>query len=680
MYLIFYSGFIVEMLCEYCSIIDWGQLKLGLQLPHHISCVELVKSAERGCKLCGRIWDERMPFSYHPTPQEYDVRQNSQLRLLVIRGQTPRGFDILSIFSGSNEFRSHLGIYADEGISCPLPILTFLTNKVSFAAQRNIINGRPIDKFGGSDKFFAIAQRWLHECLTHHKESCPIAPAAILPTRVIDVGMGGDLAFVHTTRRQKGIWVALSHCWGPKALCTLTSTRLIGKDHPLVLHNLPAAFQDAIIVTRRLGYRYLWIDSLCIIQDVESDWIAESSRMKDYYKDAVFTIAADLSACDGEGFLHYPRPTHSQDIEVPFWEGNAREGSVFIRGCVDDPWKQRYRRPLDQRAWTLQESMLSCRVLHFDKQEQFWDCQQHFRFESSAASKTPDWLEGGLGLKHFFLKPELAKLKYKNDKEMLFKLEPKTRWLHIVSEYMEREITYESDRLPAISGIAKEIYLQENMIYKAGIWMSDLHRSLLWTAEGSGLKPSSYIAPTWSWASLGRLNVFRITALNADAELLPIDECELISTLIDCEVTPLYNDGYSKLRSGRLDLQGPWIPAARFLGGQEPYLNSYWRGAYKFYGGTREEEVPEYDGQIICDFDILPPDADLSRSAFDGISFLQILSNKAVHGSGKIELIYVLMLALTEQDGVFQRVGRAVIPSMHVPIDNLWGTRPIRII
>lgn len=122
------------------------------------------------------------------------------------------------------------------------------------------------------------------------------------------------------------------------------------------------------------------------------------------------------------------------------------------------------------------------------------------------------------------------------------------------------------------------------------------------------------------------------------------------------------------------------IPAAPFLGGQERYLNSYWRGAYKFYGSNREEEVPEYDGQIICDFDILPPDADLSRSAFDGISFLQILSNKAVHGSGKIELIYVLMLAPTEQDGVFQRVERAVIPSMHVPIDNLWVTRPIRII
>jgi hypothetical protein len=525
-----------------------------------------------------------------------------------------------------------------------------------------------------------MAQMWLNECLAHHKETCPVAPAARLPTRVIDVGLNGDSVYVRTTRRQKGVWVALSHCWGSKAQFALTSTMSTGKDHPLRLHNLPAVFRDAIATTRRLGYRHLWIDSLCILQDIQSDWIAESSRMKDYYKDAILTIAADLSAGDDEGFLHCPRPTHFQNIEVPFWKGNIRAGSVFIRKSHDVPWASSRGRPLDQRAWTLQESMLSYRVLHFAEEEQFWDCQQHFRFESSSSPQNPDLLQGGLGLKHFFLRPGLAKLKYINDENMLHHLEPKTRWLSIVTDYMHRAITYESDRFPAISGIAKEIHLQTNMVYKAGIWIADLHRSLLWTALGAGLKHSSYVAPSWSWACLGRLDGHYNSWLNSEAEQWSIEECEFKSTLIDYEVIPLHDDIYGKLKSGRLDLQGPWIPATQLLGSQEPYLNSYWRDCYKWYGAVHEEEWPEYDGQIFCDFDILLPDANLSRTAFAGISFLQILSKEEVQLSGTIEVVYVLMLAPTEQDGVFRRVGRAEIPTTHSPVDNIWVTRCIRII
>ena len=314
-----------------------------------------------------------------------------------------------------------------------------------------------MDIIGGSDNSFATAQMWLHECLVQHKKTCPVVPTARLPTRVIDVGSEGNSVYVRTTRRQRGLWVALSHCWGVKAPFILTSTMPTGKDHPLSLQDLPAAFQDAIIVTRRLGYQHLWIDSLCILQDVQSDWIAESSVMKDYYKDAILTIAADVSAGDDEGFLHYPRPTEFPEVEVPCWKGDIRAGSVFIRKCLDVPWAANHDDPLNDRAWTLQESMLSRRILHFAKQEQFWDCQQHFRFESSDASHNPNLLQRGLGLKHFFLTPGLAKLKYVNEKNMLHYLEPKTRWLSIVSDYTERAITYETDRFPAISAIAKEI-------------------------------------------------------------------------------------------------------------------------------------------------------------------------------------------------------------------------------
>lgn len=445
---------------------------------------------------------------------------------------------------------------------------------------------------------------WLQECLLHHKETCQAEPAAKLPSRVIEVGLDGDSVYVRSTRRQKGVWVALSHCWGSKAHFTLDSKMLTGRNHPILLQNMPAAFRDAISITRRLGYRYLRIDSLCILQDVQSDWVAESSRMQDYYKHAVFTITADLST-GNDGFLHYSRPKLLPEFEVPFWKNNLRAGSFFVRERLDYPWTT--QSPLHERAWTLQESMLSCRVLHFSQVEQYWDCQKHFRCESNGASFIPDPLQGGIGIKHFFLAPRLSKLQYAHNKEMLCFAEPQTRWLTIVSNYVERAITYEKDRLPALSGVAKEIHLQTNMVYKAGIWMADIHRGLLWSTIGTGLCSSNYIAPSWSWASQGRLLEHYRYADLYDHAHWTVKNCEPKSSLIECEVVPLYGDPYGQVESGRLDLRGPWIPATRLLGDQEPYLNGYWRDSYKTYmeawaDSENREQHPEYNGQIICDF------------------------------------------------------------------------------
>jgi hypothetical protein len=150
---------------------------------------------------------------------------------------------------------------------------------------------------------------------------------------------------------------------------TLKSASLIGKDHPIHLQDLPATLRDAIIVTRRLGYRNLWVDSLCIVQDARSDWIAESGKMKDYYRNALFTIAADVSSGDDEGFLHRTRPDRSQKIEVPFKMGNLKAGLLLIRENHVRAHQSLKSSPLSRRAWTLQESILSPRVVHFAKEE-----------------------------------------------------------------------------------------------------------------------------------------------------------------------------------------------------------------------------------------------------------------------------------------------------------------------
>jgi len=70
----------------------------------------------------------------------------------------------------------------------------------------------------------------------------------------------------------------------------------------IALSDLPATFLEAIKLTRRLGIRCLWIDSLCIIQDSSEDWDTESVRMFDIYKNSYLNIGA-AGALDADGGL-----------------------------------------------------------------------------------------------------------------------------------------------------------------------------------------------------------------------------------------------------------------------------------------------------------------------------------------------------------------------------------------
>jgi hypothetical protein len=118
----------------------------------------------------------------------------------------------------------------------------------------------------------------------------------MLPVRVIDVGLLGESSiFLHVSRGQRGQWLTLSHCWG-KEVPTRTTMTNIGKiSHTLEISSLPPTFQDAILITRKLGYRYLLIDSLCIVQDSSHDWQRESVKMSEVYSNAVLCIAASAA-------------------------------------------------------------------------------------------------------------------------------------------------------------------------------------------------------------------------------------------------------------------------------------------------------------------------------------------------------------------------------------------------
>jgi hypothetical protein len=141
---------------------------------------------------------------------------------------------------------------------------------------RHYFTGRSI---GPADNPAQISQ-WLHECTTEH-EYCaedarmrgvlPSLEAPLLPKRVVNVG-GNDQhpePFLFESGGTRGQYLTLSHRWGGTNMSTTTKALLEDHTRGIGFNYLCKTFQDAIIITRKLGFQYIWIDALCIIQDSE---------------------------------------------------------------------------------------------------------------------------------------------------------------------------------------------------------------------------------------------------------------------------------------------------------------------------------------------------------------------------------------------------------------------------
>lgn len=142
--------------------------------------------------------------------------------------------------------------------------------------------------------------------------------------------------------------------------------------------SIPATFQDAIKLSMRLGVNFIWIDSLCILQDDQTDWQIESAKMADIYQHALFTLAATTSPGTSHGA--YSRksllPKHT---EVRFSD-QALTCRIGVRERVRH-WNKTTSNdatqfPLLSRGWVLQERTLSTRVLHCCDTELIWECRE----------------------------------------------------------------------------------------------------------------------------------------------------------------------------------------------------------------------------------------------------------------------------------------------------------------
>ncbi|EEU36127.1 uncharacterized protein NECHADRAFT_53005, partial [Fusarium vanettenii 77-13-4] len=144
----------------------------------------------------------------------------------------------------------------------------------------------------GADQSLALAAGWLQHCTIYHEVCCSNQDRSFRPSRLLYVE--NDAVCLHTVQKmpKRVLYLTLSHCWGKLHILRLLESNEDSFHIDIRMQSLPQTFQDAIKITRRLGFSYLWIDSLCIIQDSKEDWLREAALMGKIYKNAACNIAA----------------------------------------------------------------------------------------------------------------------------------------------------------------------------------------------------------------------------------------------------------------------------------------------------------------------------------------------------------------------------------------------------
>lgn len=297
----------------------------------------------------------------------------------------------------------------------------------------------------------------------------------MLPTRVIHIDCHNEAISVSLfeSNGKRRHYVALSHCWGPPAHRPLMTTTAALASHTAGIpwDSLPTTYQHAIAATHRLGFSYIWIDSLCILQDSYADWLTESRSMGDVYQYARLTIAASHAADSSQPcFFTRSPPLPTIRLDHTNDSGNV-DGSIFASLLPPDyaaitPESG----ALAYRAWATQEWLLSRRMVFFTAESLVWSCKTITQRETGASFHST-------ARNH--------------------------RWKNIVEKYSARLLTEQRDRLVAIDGVRAAMSKKRpEDTYCLGLWKNSMPDQLLWyPVQPAGRSSNELKLPTWTWAS-----------------------------------------------------------------------------------------------------------------------------------------------------------------------------------
>ncbi|KAK4503025.1 hypothetical protein PRZ48_006452 [Zasmidium cellare] len=342
-----------------------------------------------------------------------------------------------------------------------------------------------------------LAKYWLDECCRRHQRCRAGQTPERYPTRLLSID--GDLLRLVTTEDEKphGYYATLSHCWGTHPIDVLTPSNNYDFTAGRRIQDLPPSFRDFCNVCQHLNIRYVWIDSFCILQgsspESVQDWERESLLMETVYANSLLNIGASHASSSQDGCFQ-PRPGFVQ-THFLHWKASTNEPSQMY--ALTDFHRDRNTSfnnlHLFSRAWVVQERLLSPRMLHFGKDQLWWQC-----------AEAPLLCEQYPGSGWKLTCPSINTLRPAGIEEYQGNLNE--LWNGIMTVYSGCGITKpHTDKQRAIQGIGNRIARITDDVFVEGFLWKQLPRALCWqvTYEAREVgRARKYRAPSWSWVSM----------------------------------------------------------------------------------------------------------------------------------------------------------------------------------
>ncbi|KAI0432193.1 hypothetical protein F5Y09DRAFT_160880 [Xylaria sp. FL1042] len=437
--------------------------------------IEDLYARSRDCGFCQMLWDANRKFGVPKTLRVRFERHQSMLKL--------------------------------SGINCTLPIFSIVRSP-KLHTPLPIQIGFPELPQPGTPLFFSLLRLWLQDCDEGHR-CCETPRPITLPTRLIDVGTPESPQLRLLETRDEALndqrYIALSHPWGDQEVHPPFSTlrkdpsgqgrELARFKKAIPPGEFPPTFRDAVLTTRALNIRYLWIDSLCIIQGEDGDFNEEAKRMEDVFSCAYCVLAASRATGQHDGFLQPIRPR--EYITFPGGAGN----SFYVCENIDDFSGDVLEGSLNTRGWVLQERALARRTIFFTERQAYFECGKGVRCQS--LTKMHNNMADFLGDPNF---PNKAisvqrglRIRYFQD---------------LYKQYSRLNFSRIEDRPFAIEGLENRLRTAYGTdgaygIFDDGPGKGLFHRSLLWQRGEDEPSPGlsrivfppgcKVTVPTWSW-------------------------------------------------------------------------------------------------------------------------------------------------------------------------------------
>ncbi|KAL7910809.1 heterokaryon incompatibility domain-containing protein [Trichoderma velutinum] len=569
-----------QVLCQHCSVLQLKDLRLAMtkvswddkkplelraDVPSYEDDLEyrrkdvvpllpsLAESADSGCGFCALL---RNAMIWHFRKYPLGPLPDDTVEITKIRHHWSFGLVAITVYSTAFVRPKHKSGY-----------LTFRTSATPkdpcasiFECDSEFVSDSIISPTG----IFTLKQ-WV---FGNSKEKAALQ-TLYRPTRLIHVGSKRESSLIRLVEsdthadmaEEPQPYLALSYCWGKKSP-SLTTTRS-NYSHlktSISFDALPKTYQDTVRIARALGVKYIWIDALCIIQDDVADWEKESQVMAEIFRNSLVTIIPLRTTSSDDGFLErnpsIKIPYHSAEWNVsgsyflrhiPFSYENAESALRCSPSFSDRPLYLEIENSVwHTRGWTFQEDMFAMRKLYIGQLMMHWDSLKPIDILRTEDKIIDDKLDRIGNAKSSIIHTSTP---WRGDYDY-------EGWYNPILEYSHKKLTYETDRLPAVSSYAKLIASKSGDTYLAGLWKKNLHRGLLWKIRRRGRwtfrqlkgflkRPPQYVAPSWSWARI-----------RSDLTMDNSDRMELECEVLEAETKAHGGDIYGRVSGGHLLLRG----------------------------------------------------------------------------------------------------------------------------